>query len=464
MLNVSETRNSLQPTKGGLRETLAIALPMMISYSCEIVMTFTDRIFLSRLSPEMMNAAMGGGLTFFMMMSFILGLTGYSTALVAQFLGAGRKDRCVVVLTQALMIAVAAYPLILIGRPFAYWLFQVVGVAPQQLVWQTVYFDTLIYAVIISLLRNCFSCFFSGIGKTRVVMLASLTAMAVNGVADYILIFGKLGAPALGIRGAAFATIIGNFCGLVVLVAAFYARANREEYGVIRPLSFHWGVMKPLLRFGYPSGLEMFLNMLAYDMMVLIFHAAGPISATASTIVFDWDMVSFVPLVGIEIGVTSLVGRYMGARQPDIAHRATMSGLKLGLIYSSMVLILFLGFPGYLVEIFRSDGTEAVFFQVKPMAVFMIQMASLYVLIEAMFVVFIGALRGAGDTFWTMCLSVGLHWVLVPILYTILHVFHMSPEAAWMALVLVFTGSSVLVYRRYYKGHWKQLKVIDQQV
>ena len=77
-----------------MRELLAIALPMVISQTCDTIMMFTDRLFLSRLGPEQMNASMAGGLTCFVMMTFFLGLTGYSTALVAQYLGAGRKDRC----------------------------------------------------------------------------------------------------------------------------------------------------------------------------------------------------------------------------------------------------------------------------------------------------------------------------------------------------------------------------------
>ena len=84
---------------GGVRELLAIALPMVVSHACETAMTFTDRLFLSRLGPEQMNAAMAGGLTCFMTMTFFLGLTGYTTALVAQYLGAGRKQHCAVATT-----------------------------------------------------------------------------------------------------------------------------------------------------------------------------------------------------------------------------------------------------------------------------------------------------------------------------------------------------------------------------
>jgi MATE family multidrug resistance protein len=444
-----------------VRELLAIALPMVVSHACDTVMTFTDRLFLSRLGPEQMNAAMAGGLTCFMLTTFFLGLTGYTTALVAQFLGSGQGRRGALVVTQAVLIALLAWPLILSARPLVYWLFDLARIAPEQLEPQRAYFDILVYAVGVGLVRNCLSSFFSGIGRTRVVMLSAITAMVVNIQMNYILIFGKFGLPALGIRGAAYGTIIGGICGLAVLVAAYLSPGNRRQYDVGNSLKFDSDVMARLLRFGYPAGVEMFLNLLAFSAMILTFHAHSLATATAVTIMFNWDMVSFLPLIGLEIGVMSLVGRYMGAGSPDTAHRATMSGLKSGWVYSAVILILFACFPHYLVEVFRPGHDDPVFDQAVPTAVFMIRFASLYVLIEAVVVVFVGALRGAGDTFWAMCISVSLHWILVPILLVILHGLKQSPETAWVALVFTFLAFSVLFYLRYRSGRWRAIRVVQ---
>jgi len=446
--------------KGGIREMAAIAVPMVVSQACYTFMTFTDRMFLSRLGPELMNAAMGGGLTVFMMMTFFIGLTGYATAVVAQYLGSGNKNKCAVVLTQAVIIAFAAYPLILFCRPLAHRLFDVMGVVPSQLGPQKLYFDILIFAVIVTLLRGCFSAFFSGIGKTKMVMISGLTAMCVNIGVNYILIFGKFGMPALGIRGAAYGTIIGSASGLAVLLVSYLGRENFMRFRVAASFRFNGEVMRTLLRFGYPAGLEMFLNLLAFDVMVLMFHSVGAVEATASTIVFNWDMASFVPLLGIGVGVTSLVGRYMGAGSPDTAHKATMSGVKLGMIYSAIVCILFAGFPGILASIFRPDVANSIFDAAMPVTVFMIRLAAFYVLAEAVFVVFIGALRGAGDTFWAMFISVALHWVLVPILFVMLKVLDTGLEAAWQAVVGMFLLFSIFVYLRYRSGRWRTISMV----
>jgi len=449
--------------QGSVPELLAIALPMVISNACEVVMTFTDRLFLSKLGPELMNAAMGGGITCFMMMTFFLGLTGFSTAMVAQYLGAGKKDQCAKVTTQALIICLAAYPLILLASPFGIWLFRFSGVAPQQLIPQTAYFNILIYAVIIGMVRNVLSCFFSGIGKTRIVMIAAMASMLVNVAMNYVLIFGKLGFPALGIRGAALGTITGGICGVIILTAAYFGPKNSRQYNVIHSFRFNPDIMKRLLKFGYPAGVEFLLNLLAFNAMILIFHSQGLATATAVTILFNWDMVSFVPLVGVGIGVTSLVGRYMGASNPDSAHRATMSGLKSGWVYSAVMLVLFIGFPGFMVEIFRPNQASEVFEAAAPIALFLMRTVAVYVMIEAVIIVFSSALRGAGDTFWTMCISVSLHWLLVPVAYIMLNVFGTSPQAAWLAVIGVFIAFTFLFYLRYRAGKWRSIKVVHHE-
>lgn len=461
-MTTTATDNSLKPTHppGGIRELLAIALPMVVSQACDTVMIFTDRLFLSRLGANEMNAAMNGGLTCFTVMTFFLGLTGYTTALVAQYLGAGRKDRCAVATTQAVLIALAAYPLILLGRPLIHQAFHALGIHAEQLELQIVYFDIVIYATVVGLVRNCLSSFFSGIGHTRVVMVASLTAMTVNVGANYVLIFGKLGFPALGIRGAACGTILGGVCGLLMLAAAYLHPANRRLFGVSRSLRLDWGTLRTLCRFGYPAGLEMFLNVFAYNGIIQALHRHSPVTATGATIMFNWNMVSFVPLIGVQIGVMSLMGRYMGARDPDTAHRATLSGLKAACVYSSMILILFVFFPRQLVALFASGNDDALFQQAVPLALYMLRLAALYVMVEAVIMVFAGALRGAGDTFWAMWVSVGMHWLLLGILLVCLYGLNTSPRVAWTAVVFAFLASSGLFYWRYRGGKWRSIQVV----
>ena len=440
----------------------ALALPMVISHGCETALIFTDRLFLARLGPASMNAAMAGGLTAFMMMTFFIGLTGYVTALAAPYLGEGRKEGCALVVSQAALLSLLATPVILTLRPLAHLLFRIMDLPMEQLEPQRIYFDILLYGVILVMLRNCLSCFFSGIGRTRVVMVSAMVAMLVNAAANYVLIFGKLGLPALGIRGAAWGTLFGSLCAFLVLLAAYLGRGNRREYKVPAALRFDREVMAKLLRFGSPAGVEMFLNLLAFTVMIMIFHGHGPVTATAVTIVFNWDLVSFVPLLGIQVGVVSLVGRYVGAGRPDIAERATRSGLKMACAYSLMILVLFVSLPGELVSVFEPREADAIFSRATPLATTMVRLAAFYVLADAVMLVYSGALRGAGDTFWAMCASVALHWLLVPTLILFLKVLALPPQSAWLALIAFLLCFSGLFYLRYRDGKWKTLAVVRE--
>ena len=446
--------------KGGIREILYISMPMVVSYACDTVMTFTDRLFLSSLGPEQMNAALAGGMSVLLMNAFFLGLIGYSTALVAQFMGAAKKSKVAVVTTQALIIAVLAYFIILILRPLGVAFFDLAGLPEEQIFFQTQYYNILIFGAVFSLLRQVFSCFFSGIGRTRIVMIAALVSMVVNIGVNYILIFGRLGVPAMGIEGAAIGTIIAGFCGLLVLLFGYFKTANRIKYSISKSFYFSREIMKKLIHFGYPAGLEFFLNFLAFTALVFIFQTYNAQTATAASIMFNWDMVSFVPLIGIEIGVTSLVGRYMGAGKADLAYRSAISGIKAGMIYSVVVFITFVFFTGFLVDVFQPQGGSEIFDKARPLSIFMIRVAAIYVLTEAVLLSVIGALRGAGDTHWAMRMSVTVHYLMAAIVWLLLRVLGFSPEIAWSVVVVVFVLFTYVFFRRFKKGKWKKIKVV----
>lgn len=446
---------------GGFKELLMLALPMVISTACDGVMTFTDRLFLSRIAPEQMNAALGGGITFQMLTFFFTGLTGYSTALVAQYFGAGERSSASKTLFQAILITILAWPVILLLKPLANNYFSIMNLPESQLGFQIKYLNILIWGGLFTLMRFTLGCFFTGIGKTRVVMVATIAAMIVNVGLDYVLIFGKFGMPAMGIQGAALATISGAFVAVIILLISYFESLNRIRYAVMQSFRFDWGIMKKLLYFGSPAGLEMFLNFLAFSIMVSLFQARGPEAATAATIMFNWDLVSFIPLLGIEVAVTSLVGRYMGAQQPGVAQHAAISGMKTGIFYSVIILFLFVCIPETLVRVFHPQTYSAVFEQAVPMAVSMIKIAALYVMAEAIMVATVGALRGAGDTYFTMVTSVSAHWLFIPILYLALNVFKLSVPVGWLFLVVFFLIFCLILIVRFFKGKWKTIKVIQ---
>jgi len=445
---------------GGVKEMVSIALPMVVSSACDTVMMFTDRLFLSKLGPEHMSASMGGGVSAFMVMSFFLGMLGYSTAVTAQFLGAGERNKCPQVTYQAVLISFAAYPLMLLMLPAGLSLFKISGLSGEQLVHQIPYFRILIFASVLGLIRSVFSGFFSGIGHTRIVMLASLSAMFFNMIFSYILIFGKFGFPAMGIKGAAAGSVAGTVVAIAMLCYTYLKYLQRERIKLSDVAKFDFGITSKIVKFGFPAGLEFFLVMGAFTALITIFQAKGLESASAVTIVFNWDHVAYIPLIGLEIGVTSIFGRYIGAGRPDIAHKALISGIKTGTVYSAIIALVFLAFPGFLTDVFRPAEYDPLFASVKDNAVFMIRTASAYVVVEAMIVVYAGALRGAGDTYMAMAITVGVTWFLTGLTYIALYVADMSIKTTWLILVVFFFILPILLLLRYRSGAWKNIKPI----
>ena len=450
-------------SEGGALELLRIAAPLIVSYACDTIMLFTDRLFLSRLSSAHMSAAMTGGLSSFMFSTFFVGLIGYTTAMVAQRLGAEKKSLCATIATQGGLVALGAYPVLLLLIPVGRKLFEMSGIAAEELRLQTEYFTILMLGAALPLLRSSFANFFSGIGRTRLVMLAAVVSMAVNVGLNYILIFGKLGMPALGIRGAAFGTITAGGVGVLVLVLAYFRKANQLEFNVFGGLRFDKSLMQELWRLGAPSGVELFLNLLAFTLLITIFHSQGLVVAAAVTITFNWDMVAFIPLLGINVGVTTLVGRYVGKKNLMIAHKSMKSGLLLAIGYMAALMVLFATLPEPLVVLFKPSEVGEHWGTVEALAVQMVQLISIYLLADAITIVFSGALRGAGDTFWTMILSVTIHWSLVAVTFASFHIAALGPLHTWVAVIAIFCLLSVVYVLRYFKGGWrsKAMKLVD---
>lgn len=451
---------SQDPSKrGGAKEVLAISLPMVISLSFDSLMTFIDRLFLSKIGSEQMSASLAGGLASFLMNTFFIGLIGYATAMVAQNIGSGKPRRASQILSHAVGLSLLSYPLILLLRPLAYHMFDSFKIDPRQLEPQLAYFDILVYGSVIGLVRHSFSSFFSGIGETRVVMIASFVGLVTNTILNYMLIFGHGGFPAMGIQGAAIGTISASGASLLVLVIHYYSKSIRERFHSAMSMRFDISLVKEFLRKGTPSGVEMLLNLLAFQLIILMFHGTGLVNAAAATIMFNWDMLTFIPLLGLEIATTSLVGRYAGAKDYASAERSTWTSIKLGWVFSIFVTIAFFLIPEVLVNVFKPDPMDAIFPEAFPIAVTMIRIASAYIMIESAMVGFAGALRGAGDTFWTMVIMVCLHWVIVMMLWLSTHVLHLGPIQSWIVLVVGFMLFPLVLWLRWRTGKWKTMVV-----
>ena len=447
---------------GDVKDVLVVALPMLLSMSFDTFMTFIDRLFLSKLGPAEMNASLGAGAVQLALTMFFTGAINYTTAMVAQRLGAKRHGECAKVFMQALYVSLLCVPLLYLTIPVGHWLFTMENLSADQLEYQKTYFNILMFGGVINLVRNVAPCFFSGIGETKIVMQAAFVGMLVNVVCNFVLIFGFGPIPALGVAGAAYGTLVGNFVSTAVLFAKFFGKSCHARFNTRASFAFSWPLTRELLQKGIPSGVEMFLNMSAFQSLILMFHALGPEAATASSVMFNWDMVAYVPLMGLEIASTSLVGRYVGAKSGAAANRSTYSGLKLGWGYSLLIGVLFIFLPGVLTDIFRPDVASAsaealaIFDSARPMSIFMLRFATIYIFVEVLLVIYAGALRGAGDTLWVMFACAIMNWVVAGAMYVAAYVLKLPAQYAWIAIVAVYGTAPVIFWLRWKGGKWRR--------
>jgi MATE family multidrug resistance protein len=217
--------------------------------------------------------------------------------------------------------------------------------------------------------------------------------------------------------------------------------------------------MKRLLRFGFPAGVEPFLNWFAFNVFVQSMHAYGPNTAAAATIAFNWDAIAFVPMLGLGTAATSVVGQYIGAKDNDGAQRAVHLSLRVALAYSLVMIALFVGLAESLVLVF-SSGFQDTDGQIARMAATMLRLLALYTIANSSKLVLGGSLRAAGDTTWVMWVSIAIHWAMAVAVVLLARVVGVHPYVAWSTLIVMNNAHALSVFYRFRTGKWREMALI----
>lgn len=450
----------LKIERSTLEELIRLSFPMVISQGAFAVMIFTDRYFMSQIEPVQMAAALGGGVASFFSISLFLGLISYANALVAQYLGSGEIEKCPRVVTQGLLMAFFSIPILLIVMYYVGGIFVAMGHEPYQVELESIYYRLLMLSSILPLSKLCFASYFSGIGRTKVVMVCDVLGMLMNVPLSYVLIFGKFGLPELGIAGAAIGTIISGAFSLLLFIGYYFERSNREKFSVMS--SFRWdkAIMGRYIRLGLPSGLEMFLNIAAFNLFLLMFQSYGIAEAAAASIVFNWDILAFVPMLGLNIGVISLIGRFVGAKDMARTNQVIASAFLVSLSYTGILALIFIIYRASLVKIFISPGEHYV--AILELTSFMMIGLATYVMTDAVRLVSSAVLRGAGDTRWLMISSASLYWTMLIAQYFIIKVYEFGAKASWLGFVVMIFSITLVCLYRLYDGKWRAPEKLRQ--
>ncbi|HUG53015.1 MAG TPA: MATE family efflux transporter [Vicinamibacteria bacterium] len=448
--------------RGGGREVLLLAYPLILAHVSFVVQTFVDRLFLTWYSAE---AVAGAVTALFATLAVIMLFTGtgeYLTTFIAQYVGAGRPHRVGPALWQGVYFSAAAGVFIASLAPLAGPVFALAGHEPLVMQYEVTYASILLRGAFPVVLMATLSTFFAGRGETRVVLLVNLLATAANVVLDALWIFGRAGFPRAGVAGAAWSTVVSQVLGSAVFLALILRPRYRQAYATASGWRFERALFLRLLRFGFPTGLQYSLEILAFAIFMMIVGRIGTAELAASGITFNLNMIVFTPMLGLGVAVSALVGRHLGGDDPAAAERATWSALWMSLVYMVSCGALYLLAPRALLFLHGTGADPAAFAEVERISVVLLRFVALYSIFDMLNVMFAAGLRGAGDTVYPMAATVLLAFgaMLVPT-YLACIVFGAGVQAAWTAASLYVFLLGMSMRRRFRAGRWRSLRVIE---
>ncbi|MGB5746595.1 MAG: MATE family efflux transporter [Desulfobacterales bacterium] len=449
---------------GSYRDIMRVSMPLVVSMSTTVVMTFTDRVFLANYSIDAIAAALPAGIAAFVFLSFFADTAGYSNVIIAQYTGAGALQRVGRAMWQGIYFSIFAW-LIMVGLALcAGSLFELVGHAPEVQRLEVIYFRVLCFGSGIHIVGMSLSSFYTGRGATRPVMVIHFIGMLLNVPLDYALINGVWIFPELGILGAALATVFSWTVATGLLAVIVFTRDNDRVFKVLKNYHFNRDLFRRLLRFGVPSGLQFSLDVFAFLFFVFMVGRIGKVELAVTNIAISLDSVSFRPLMGFALGTSTLVGQALGRNRPDQAVAAAKATMVIVAGYISVLILLFLLVPQPLFELFHPrDVNPQDFAVIKGMGVVVLRFVAAYLLLDGLYMISTAVLKGAGDTKFIMW-SIGLlsfFGMVVP-LYVGMEVFGLGLHFAWTCMVLFLFLLASITLGRFRLGKWKSMRVIEQ--
>lgn len=445
----------------GYREVLALAWPLVLSTGSVTIQQFIDRVFLSWYSDKAFAATLPAGMFSFMILCFFIGTASYVNTFVAQYHGAGQPGKVASAVWQSIYFSLIAGVIVLAFVPLAKGIFRFAGHEPQVQVLEVDFFRIMIYGGGFAILSTAVSCFFTGLGKTRIVMYVNIGATAINIALDYVLIFGRWGCPEMGIRGAALATVTASAFSAVALMILFLRRDHRIEYGTLKEWRFDKSLFVRMLRYGAPAGLHFMMDLICFSLFVLLVGRLGIVELAATNLAFQLNTIAFLPMIGFSTATATLVGQRLGENKPLLATRATWSAFHLTFIYMTTIALLYVTVPHTLMAPFAAKADSAGFQSISRMAVVMLRFVALYSVFDTLNLIFASALRGAGDTVRVMLLSLSLGIGILVIPTWLVCIYGGGIYGAWTMLTLFVSVLGLCFLRRFMKGGWRKLRVID---
>lgn len=453
-----------------LLDMLFIAAPsvvQMVSYSA---MQFVDTIMVTRWGndPIFVSALGNGGMLAWIPISLVIGMAGVVSSFVSQNLGAGTPRFGARYVWAQLWISLSAAVLLLAMLPLLPVIYGALGHEPELVALESRYAGIVIMGALFPMGARCVAQYFFGMHKPIIPMVAALTGNVVNVLGNWVLIFGLLGFPELGLTGAAIATVLGGAVEFLIPMAVFLLPSWHKRFDTRTLWRPNWKPIKEILRIGTPAGLMFVNEMICFGYLLIgLGGRFGPDQQAAGWIALRYMSLSFMPTVGLSIAITAIVGRLIGMGRVDLAEKRAWLGMGLGVGYMGVCAACFILFRHELMGLFvTADMAHESAAELIRVGSMILIAAAVFQVFDAVAVTISGALRGAGDTLVPSILTIGLAWLLIVGggHLAVAVVPHWGAIGPWIfaSAYIVVLGLCLLV--RFKLGAWKRMKLSGGQV
>ena len=446
--------------ESSLKYMLKLAAPMVVTTVSFTIMQFVDRYMVSRLGTEALAAILPAGFASFLPSGFAIGAIASLSTFVSQSLGRGDKKSCSNYFWQTLYMGLAYFLLVAtILWPVAPWIFKIMGQPAAVAEMEVIYFRIILYAHVLAVINWSANQFFMGIHRPTITMCASLCGQIVNVGANYILIFGKLGMPAMGIAGAGWGTFIGIAVGAIINMTVFLSHGINMTFRTRRATYLDFRKMYDLLKVGLPAGFGLMVNVAFWGMLLFgLVGRFGTEALAATSAVLSYTSLSVMPVVGIGTALAAAVGKTIGAGKKELATRQTHACLKVALVYMGLVGIIFFISRVALMEFWSPDE------EVIKIGANILICAAIYQVFHATRVIYAGALRGAGDTLWLAIVSaagaaiLGLGGLVIIILSV-----ELGALGPWIVATISIIAVGLANYWRFKSNKWMKIDLFKRR-
>lgn len=441
-------------------EILTLAIPLILSMIGLVLMQFVDALFLAWYSKDALAAVVPAGMAATLIISPFQGTAGFTSILVAHYVGAKKPERAFAATWQGIYFSIISGLIVFAVGFAAEPIFNWAGHSYQVRISEQQYFAILTWFAITTIIGSALSGFFSGKGRTGILMVVQLIGLFVNTVFDYFLIFGRWGFPEWGISGAAIATVAAQgFVSLLLFI--LFLKSKDLSGNPWKDKSYESKLFHRLLHFGIPNGLRFAFEMFAWTLFIFFIGRIGDTELAATNIAFRLNGFAFFPIIGLGQAVGVLVGQAQGAGDTNRTVRLTYTGFFISELWMVTIALVLVIFPDQILSLFKGKEAFEEYSLVASVGTILLRFVAVYSLLDACNIIFVSSLQSAGDTRWTMILSIIANGIFLIVLW-VADLFKVSIWFQWTAATIYVMVAALTWLVRFRSGKWKKIHVIEQ--